>query len=91
MRRFAVAVSGLDTPEKIHGTMGSILTLPPYYGKNLDALYDVLTDISKETVIEIDYEGMTLRALPEITLKALRVLFDAASANPCLKIERAGD
>ena len=89
MSRFTIAVTELDTPDHVHETMGRCLTLPAYYGNNLDALYDVLTDLKEETVIEIDYGGQTLRDLPKSALKALRVLFDAASANPHLTIDRA--
>ena len=81
-----IAVSQLDTPEHIHELMASVFELPSYYGSNFDALYDVLTDISKRTVIAVDYEGRTLRELPDCTLTALRVMFDAALVNDDLTI-----
>ena len=38
--------------ETAHEYLKEVLNLPEYYGKNLDALYDCLTDLD-ETVIEI--------------------------------------
>ena len=35
----------------IHNKFKSQLNFPDYYGENLDALYDMLTDISEKTII----------------------------------------
>ena len=32
----------------IHKEFGKVISLPGYYGENLDALYDVLTDLNEE-------------------------------------------
>lgn len=36
-----------------HAYLANVLSFPGYYGKNLDALYDCLTDISEPTHIVI--------------------------------------
>ena len=37
--------------EMLHDTLATGLRLPPWYGRNLDALYDCLTDVQEETVV----------------------------------------
>ena len=37
--------------EMLHDTLATRLHLPPWYGRNLDALYDCLTDVQEETVV----------------------------------------
>ena len=91
MATHTIKISRLDTRENIHALMRGLIAMPAYYGENFDALYDVLTDLGEKTVISIDYEGKTLRELPGVTLTALAVLFDAASANPRLTITRAAE
>ena len=51
--KIAILKGGQLTHEGIAGT----LCFPPYYGKNLDGLYDCLTEISEKTVICTDAAG----------------------------------
>jgi len=69
---------------QLHETLARALDFPSWYGKNLDALYDVLTDISEETVIAV--EGQS-----EYGKKLLAAIKDAAAANDRIKIEILGD
>ena len=91
MIRKIIKISELDTADHIHDKMGEFLDLPRYYGRNFDALFDVLTDVTERMDIAIDYEGMTLREVPACTLTALRVLFDAAMVTPALRIVKPED
>ena len=38
----------IKTVSDIHKEFGKVISLPDYYGENLDALYDVLTDVKEE-------------------------------------------
>lgn len=44
--------------EMLHDTLADTLDLPDWYGRNLDALYDCLTDIREETEIRIQNEDV---------------------------------
>ena len=41
----------LSTRKEAHETIAKALDFPDYYGKNLDALYDVLTDIEADVTL----------------------------------------
>ena len=41
---YTVNLSGVESREQLHELLMKTLPLPSYYGKNLDALYDILTE-----------------------------------------------
>lgn len=51
MRKIVLDFSGLKTRNEIHEYLAEKMEFPEYYGRNLDALYDCLTDISEPTAI----------------------------------------
>ena len=78
-----VTIRGIDftCPEELQDYLASELSFPEYYGRNLDALYDVLTDIDEETTIEFDLEDMDDSDFAEYLSRVIRVVRDAAEAN----------
>ena len=67
---------------QVHDYLMERLPLPEYYGRNLDALYDCLTDMD-DTELVIAH---TLQA-PRSFAAVRRVLEDAAQDNPDLTVE----
>ena len=57
----------LDGRALTHETIAAALAFPPYYGKNLDALHDCLTEIGQDTVIIVPHaaaaDGRIMRVL----------------------------
>lgn len=43
----------IDSRESLHSYIAETLEFPEWYGNNLDALYDCLSDINEETEIEL--------------------------------------
>lgn len=43
MKEYTVDCEKLVNPEATHTILAEIFAFPPYYGRNLDALYDCLT------------------------------------------------
>ena len=43
-RRYIVDLNGVDSRNDFYNRLARALPLPEWYGRNLDALYDVLTD-----------------------------------------------
>ena len=51
---------------------------PPYYGKNLDALADVLSSYDKNIVIKLKYTSSIRKNLGEYGETMLKIFTDAA-------------
>ena len=69
-----------------HEYLQQVLDLPEYYGRNLDALYDLLTARAGETEISLLNPRMLRIHLGGYGDALLRTLLDAAESNPVLKI-----
>ena len=66
---------------EFHADLAGKLEFPPYYGRNLDALHDCLTDISCDTtLVFFDAELFAQKAGPK-GQSLLRVLEDAEEEN----------
>ena len=68
--------------ETLHTTLASLLRLPDYYGRNLDALYDCLTSLPEETSLVLEHPAALEQALGGYARAFFRVLQDAARENP---------
>ena len=85
MKTITLDITNIETVRALHIYLQYMLDFPSYYGKNLDALYDCLTDIGEETKLVVRAQGVrkeTAAYMPKLT----RVLEDAAQANPRLTI-----
>ena len=71
----------LLTKTDAHPYLKEMLSFPDYYGNNLDALFDCLTDLgpTKIFIEQDDLQGSYLE-------KILRVFKDACKANPDLQL-----
>ncbi len=65
--------------EPYHDILARELDFPAYYGRNLDALHDCLTEISADTAI-------ILANAPKADVRLIAVLRDAAEENPRLRV-----
>lgn len=76
----------LSTREAVHDYFAACLHLPGYYGRNLDALYDVLTERAAPTRLVICGQAALSAALGGYADALLGTLSDAAADNPALEI-----
>ena len=67
----------MDTKQHAHRHMRETQGFPAYYGGNLDALYDCLTDMTGE--IRLYHTAALRRCLQAEGEKILRVMTDAQS------------
>lgn len=74
------------TREDAHSHLAKALSLPYYYGKNLDALNDCLTDIRELTQIIVTHCGMITHALGSYGEELLKVLNNSAKENNYLMV-----
>ena len=75
----------LTQRRQAHQYLAHMLDLPDYYGKNLDALFDCLTELGDRTII-LD-GGADLSRSGGYGAKVLKVFEEAALANPRLRLE----
>ena len=71
--------------ELAHTYLAGSLSLPAWYGRNLDALYDCLTDMGPCALVLEDADS--LRRAGGYGSRILDAIDDAARANPALTVE----
>ena len=86
MKKVTIDTNQLQTMEQIHEYLAKELNFPPYYGKTLDALYDCLTDIDRETELVLNNWHDLEYALKDYSGKMLYVFHEACEENPHLKV-----
>lgn len=69
-----------------HSHLAQRLDLPTYYGRNLDALYDVLTEIGTDTELILEDPAAVVENLGKYGEALLSTMQEAAEANPNLTI-----
>ncbi len=82
----SVIINGKSIKNKahLHEVLARGLDFPPYYGKNLDALFDILvSDFSAESVIKIKNLVFLKKKIgADYTQELLEVIGSASEANP---------
>ena len=69
-----------------HAYLKDVLSFPAYYGNNLDALYDVLTERNSPFLITIEHTDALKSSLSEYGAALLETFSDAAENNPNLTV-----
>ncbi|MGI6679078.1 MAG: barstar family protein [Dehalobacterium sp.] len=64
-----------------HGYIAAMLNFPDYYGRNLDALWDLLSTISEPTQIKLINEEKIIDYLGDYGRSFLGVIYDAVQVN----------
>jgi ribonuclease inhibitor len=67
-----------------HSYLAQQLELPTWYGRNLDALYDVLTQIGEETKIILTDPAAAVEQMGKYGEALLSTMQEAAEENPKL-------
>lgn len=83
MKKIVLDLSGAMTREDIHSRFAQRLSFPEWYGKNLDALYDCLTDIREDTCIGI-YGMPSGEEMTAYWRRVFRTCEEAEEENPHL-------
>lgn len=78
--------SALPEAAAVHDLFTRALDLPEWYGRNLDALYDVLTERGEPLRLLVRNREALAAGLGEYAEDLLRTLVDAAAENPALTL-----
>lgn len=76
----------MKTREKAHAHIARRLSFPAYYGRNLDALHDLLTERCDDTEIIIKGSAKLSEAMNGYGKSIIDTMLDAAEENNHLKI-----
>jgi len=87
MKKVTIDIRNIHTVKALHIYLAYCLDLPAHYGKNLDALYDVLSAESCDTTIALDGATEAKGELAAYAPRLVRVLEDAAAENGRLHVE----
>ena len=74
--------ANMTEKEATHAYLKKALSLPDYYGSNLDALYDCLTELE-----DTEIQFVNLDAAGGYFAKVLSVFQEAQEENPRLQID----
>ena len=78
--------NSVTSMEDIHKILAQQLEFPEWYGGNLDALHDCLTDFHEDVDVSIVHPEALLDTLGSAYGRLCRVLSDSAEENPYLKL-----
>ena len=84
--RFVLDGSSVGNRETLHRVLAAGLQFPDWYGGNLDALHDCLTEINQPTELVIRGGDALETALGSYAAAFRRVLTDSAAQNDALTI-----
>ena len=76
----------IETRDQLHATLQQALELPDWYGRNLDALYDCLTDSHTALSIEFQNREALTEHLGRYGKALEQVIRDAAEENGNIKV-----
>lgn len=82
--------SGASSYWEVHSILIEALSLPSYYGRNLDALHDCLTEIgSPDSPVAVRITGADKASenMSRYMIGIRRVFEDSAEENPWLNVE----
>lgn len=86
MRTITLDLERMTSVSALHKYLRSALALPVYYGANLDALYDCLTEIVEPTQLIVPADITDNEKLGRYGEQLLQVLQDAAEENENLQV-----
>ena len=78
-RVFTIDLAGVRSAAKMHDALAAALPLPAHYGRNLDALHDVLTEFGGSWTVVFRNAGAVARGLRAVCA-------DAAEETPGLQV-----
>lgn len=86
MKTITVDASAMDSREAAYELLAGALELPAYWGRNLDALYDVLTELGSPTRLVVLRREALAENLGDYGRALLETLEDADRDNPALQV-----
>ena len=77
----------INSRYQLHEKLADSLSFPEWYGRNLDALHDLLTETAEDTTVIITDFSTLEKKLGRYAQLFRKVISDAAEENPKIHIE----
>ena len=87
-REYIIELRGVDSRRELHERIAQALPLPDWYGRNLDALYDMLTEprFGEGCVIRFTGCEELKESMPRYLMAMKQMCSAAAETNPGLTV-----
>ncbi|MBR5115969.1 MAG: barstar family protein [Lachnospiraceae bacterium] len=86
VRVFYIDLQEAASPAEVQESIASALPLPAHYGRNLDALYDVLTEYGCGWDLIFYHDALLSRSQPKYYETLKRLCREAAEDTPGLRV-----
>lgn len=86
MKELSIVSSEFYTPEDLQEYIRTELDFPDYYGENLSAFYDCLTESTEALLLEFDLDSFDNEEIKNYIKKVLKVCEDAVEENELLEL-----
>ena len=83
-REYILNCEEMTDRERAHEYIAEVLEFPDYYGKNLDALFDCLTEMGESSILFINLDALEM--LGDYSGALLAVFEEAEQANEDLSL-----
>ncbi|MBQ3616897.1 MAG: barstar family protein [Bacteroidales bacterium] len=80
MKKITLDFENISNKEEMHKYLAEKFEFPDYYGKNLDALFECLTDIAEPTAVNI------INAINDYDEQIINVITSAEEENDNLAV-----
>ncbi len=87
MKSITLNFKHMTSRDATHDYLEKKLKLPDYYGRNLDALFDCLTEIGEPTTIIIKHRDRVDEAIRQYTEILVTVFMNACEENENLTLQ----
>lgn len=85
MKKITIDCTPIETPAQLHEQMAQALNFPDWYGNNLDAMFDCLTEVEDTELTLHNWHALEYR-LGDYSGKVVYVFHCACEENPGLTV-----
>lgn len=90
MKEYTIDCAAIGSRAQLHSAFSRSLSFPAWYGNNLDALYDCLTELGEDTTLILTNWTLLDKALGRYAATTRSVLIQAMMNNPHLLVRLIG-